>query len=118
MSEVMPSSSIPHHFFCPITQDVMEDPVVCADGHSYERASVEILSHYTAEVRPAETAAPAPLPLPRWHAIGRPLAAAAEPSLAPAPLCPDGGTDYTGRDHVPNEVAYARSCLRHGRRGG
>lgn len=25
---------------CPITQDVMEDPVVCADGHSYERAAI------------------------------------------------------------------------------
>lgn len=25
---------------CPITQDVMEDPVVCADGHSYERSAI------------------------------------------------------------------------------
>ena len=25
---------------CPITQEVMEDPVVCADGHSYERAAI------------------------------------------------------------------------------
>jgi len=25
---------------CPITQDVMEDPVICADGHSYERAAI------------------------------------------------------------------------------
>lgn len=25
---------------CPITQDVMEDPVVCADGHSYERIAI------------------------------------------------------------------------------
>jgi len=25
---------------CPITQEVMEDPVVCADGHSYERSAI------------------------------------------------------------------------------
>ena len=25
---------------CPITHEVMEDPVVCADGHSYERAAI------------------------------------------------------------------------------
>ncbi len=25
---------------CPITQELMEDPVVCADGHSYERAAI------------------------------------------------------------------------------
>ena len=27
-------------FLCPITRDVMVDPVVCADGHTYERASI------------------------------------------------------------------------------
>ena len=26
---------------CPITQEVMNDPVICADGHSYERAAIE-----------------------------------------------------------------------------
>ena len=26
---------------CPISQQVMEDPVVCADGHSYERAFIQ-----------------------------------------------------------------------------
>ena len=25
---------------CPITQEIMEDPVVCADGHSYERSAI------------------------------------------------------------------------------
>jgi len=25
---------------CPITQEIMEDPVVCSDGHSYERAAI------------------------------------------------------------------------------
>eukprot|EP00929_Paragymnodinium_shiwhaense_P083036 TRINITY_DN44075_c0_g1_i1.p1 TRINITY_DN44075_c0_g1~~TRINITY_DN44075_c0_g1_i1.p1 ORF type:complete len:302 (+),score=77.37 TRINITY_DN44075_c0_g1_i1:153-1058(+) len=28
-------------FLCPITQEVMEDPVLCVDGHSYERAAID-----------------------------------------------------------------------------
>lgn len=28
-------------FVCPITKDVMCDPIVCADGHSYERAAMD-----------------------------------------------------------------------------
>jgi len=27
----------PKEFICPITQEVMSDPVVCSDGFSYER---------------------------------------------------------------------------------
>jgi hypothetical protein len=29
------------HFICPISLEVMEDPVITADGSSYERASIE-----------------------------------------------------------------------------
>jgi len=36
----MPLTSDLPACICPITQDVMEDPVVCADGHSYERAAI------------------------------------------------------------------------------
>ena len=28
-------------FLCPIGRELMRDPVNCADGHSYERASIE-----------------------------------------------------------------------------
>ncbi len=28
-------------FLCPITQEVMVEPVTCADGHSYERQAIE-----------------------------------------------------------------------------
>ena len=28
-------------FCCPITTDLMVDPVVCPDGHSFERAAIE-----------------------------------------------------------------------------
>ena len=28
-------------FLCPITREVMEDPVICSDGHTYERVAIE-----------------------------------------------------------------------------
>jgi serine/threonine protein kinase len=31
----------PESFRCPITRELMRDPVVCADGHSYERSDIE-----------------------------------------------------------------------------
>lgn len=34
-------SRISEDAICPISQQVMEDPVVCADGHSYERAFIQ-----------------------------------------------------------------------------
>jgi len=30
----------PEEFLCPITQDVMEDPVIAEDGHTYERTAI------------------------------------------------------------------------------
>ncbi len=32
---------IPDGFICPITQDVMKEPVILMDGHSYERKAIE-----------------------------------------------------------------------------
>lgn len=32
---------LPKDAICPISQQVMEDPVVCADGHSYERTCIQ-----------------------------------------------------------------------------
>jgi hypothetical protein len=32
---------VPPQFLCPILQDMMEDPVVAMDGHTYERAAIE-----------------------------------------------------------------------------
>ena len=31
----------PHDFCCPITQELMSDPVMASDGHTYERAAIE-----------------------------------------------------------------------------
>lgn len=30
----------PNEFKCPITMEIMRDPVICADGHTYERAAL------------------------------------------------------------------------------
>ena len=32
---------LPHEYVCSITLELMRDPVVASDGHSYERASIE-----------------------------------------------------------------------------
>eukprot|EP00457_Paulinella_chromatophora_P002304 gb/GEZN01002308.1/.p1 GENE.gb/GEZN01002308.1/~~gb/GEZN01002308.1/.p1 ORF type:complete len:670 (-),score=123.12 gb/GEZN01002308.1/:480-2489(-) len=37
----MNSDQAPRGFICPITQEVMKDPVMAADGHSYERVAIE-----------------------------------------------------------------------------
>ena len=34
------SVQTPHHFLCPITGEVMIDPVICLDGHSYDRTAI------------------------------------------------------------------------------
>jgi sacsin len=31
----------PDEFVCPITREVMDDPVLAVDGHTYERAAIE-----------------------------------------------------------------------------
>lgn len=32
---------IPHDFICPISLDIMKEPVVCADGNTYEKSEIE-----------------------------------------------------------------------------
>ena len=34
-------SDVPHEFLCPITLDIMTDPVCTCDGHTYERSAIE-----------------------------------------------------------------------------
>jgi len=36
-----PNAVVPIHFICPISQEVMDDPCVAADGHTYERRAIE-----------------------------------------------------------------------------
>ena len=40
MADAMDNAAFPS-FLCPIGRELMRDPVNCADGHSYERASIE-----------------------------------------------------------------------------
>ena len=32
---------VPSGFVCPISDDIMRDPVMCADGHTYDRPNIE-----------------------------------------------------------------------------
>lgn len=41
LSEMLPQGSIPHQFFCPIFQEIMNDPVKTIDGHTYDRPAIE-----------------------------------------------------------------------------
>ena len=36
------TEDIPAAFICPITMELMNDPVICGDGHSYERSAIEM----------------------------------------------------------------------------
>jgi hypothetical protein len=35
-------TKMPEAFICPITQEIMNDPVVASDGHTYERTAIEM----------------------------------------------------------------------------
>ena len=35
-----PSAEPPDDYLCPITQELMSDPVLAADGHAYERQAI------------------------------------------------------------------------------
>jgi hypothetical protein len=54
----------PHDFLCPITHEMMRDPVACAFGHVYERKAIEcwLATHDTSpmtnEVLPSKVLKP------------------------------------------------------------
>lgn len=33
--------TVPKSYYCPLSKDIMADPVICDDGYSYERANIE-----------------------------------------------------------------------------
>ena len=37
-------NKIPNEYICPITLDIMDDPVLCEDGHTYERKAIQQLT--------------------------------------------------------------------------
>lgn len=34
------TSEIPHEFLCPITHEIMREPVTCSDGFTYEKNAI------------------------------------------------------------------------------
>lgn len=38
---IIEPEEIPEHFLCPITCEVLTDPVIASDGHTYERKAIE-----------------------------------------------------------------------------
>uniref|UniRef100_A0A0E0E343 RING-type E3 ubiquitin transferase n=1 Tax=Oryza meridionalis TaxID=40149 RepID=A0A0E0E343_9ORYZ len=47
-----PNAAVPSHFICPILQEVMDDPYVAADGHTYEHRAIKawLKKHKTSPV--------------------------------------------------------------------
>ncbi|XP_009079232.1 PREDICTED: WD repeat, SAM and U-box domain-containing protein 1, partial [Acanthisitta chloris] len=41
MTRTSASAAVPDEFLCPITRELMKDPVIAADGYSYEREAME-----------------------------------------------------------------------------
>ena len=33
--------TIPDHFICPISLEIMQEPVICTDGNTYEKREIE-----------------------------------------------------------------------------
>ncbi|KAG2498306.1 hypothetical protein HYH03_003567 [Edaphochlamys debaryana] len=63
------AAHMPPGFVCPITQDLMADPCVAADGFSYERIAIqEWISRFTAAGRPARSPLTNP-PLPHPNVV-------------------------------------------------
>ena len=54
--EPVPAAPVPPQYLCPITGEVMEDPVTTADGHAYERAAIAqwLQAHDTSPVTNAQ----------------------------------------------------------------
>jgi len=48
----IPIQTLPHSFHCPITGEVLVDPVICDDGHTYEREAIAkwLSSHDTSPI--------------------------------------------------------------------
>ena len=94
----------PDDFLCPITLEVMTDPVILPSGHTFERRSIQQWldgGHLTCPV----TNLPLPPcpPLIPNHALRR-LIAAVSPSAAVAPVPTEGGA------HARQEAVPVRSA--------
>lgn len=53
----------PDAYLCPITFEILEEPVVCADGHTYEKSAIELW------LKTHNTSPKTNAPLPHKHLI-------------------------------------------------
>jgi len=81
---------VPPQFFCPILQDLMQDPVMAMDGHTYERAA--ITTWFRRSARSPMTNLEIPPTLVPNHAIRQQIAALASPKRRPPAV--GGGSRY------------------------
>ena len=41
-NDIQDDREIPEHFICPISSDIIREPVICMDGHTYEKSAIEL----------------------------------------------------------------------------
>ncbi|KAG2491376.1 hypothetical protein HYH03_010373 [Edaphochlamys debaryana] len=69
LQEVVTAVHVPPAFVCPITQDVMSDPCVAADGFTYERAAIATWLERAAAAGAPPRSPLTNLPLPHAHVV-------------------------------------------------
>ena len=119
----MSAPAIPDEFLCPISYEVMEDPVLLEDGHTYDRKSIEswLASHSTSPMTNTRLSSKALSPnyalraaIERWRA-----AAPAPPPGTPStdsdgatPLFSHAGADgFLGVSAAPDAVPLPTAVI-------
>ncbi|RHX99082.1 hypothetical protein DYB25_004152 [Aphanomyces astaci] len=92
-------------FVCPITCDVMDDPVVACDGYSYDRSAIEswLENHSTSPVTNNQLATKDLLPN---HSLRQAILEVAQPRHAPLPATPNAATNRTKKTKKPATRKY------------
>ncbi len=96
----------PPSFLCPINVEIMRDPVTCANGHSYERSSIEhwLATHNTSPKTGSQLLNKSLTPNHVMrNAIEEWLAEALAPAPAPAPD-EAGASSTSAADQVARQV--------------
>ena len=68
LAEAQEARAVPDRLRCPITQEIMEDPVFAMDGHSYERFAIEQWFRQGRQTSPLTNQGIAPMLVPN-HAL-------------------------------------------------
>ncbi|RHY16819.1 hypothetical protein DYB36_009564 [Aphanomyces astaci] len=97
-------------FVCPITCDVMDDPVVACDGYSYDRSAIEswLENHSTSPVTNNQLATKDLLPN---HSLRQAILEVAQPRHAPLPATPNAATNRTKKTKKPATRKYTQHFI-------